>query len=124
MVIYLIIVIGAVVALVIVLSMKQQSAIRRAPLDTERSRKFSKKFFQKYQPFVPPVYLGLREEIPLQSVVSRLDNIMTGSFMEQVKARILASRTKMTENEYEWKLLELKRYFIINTIVQQASMFS
>jgi hypothetical protein len=71
-----------------------------------------------------PIGLDFRDEIPLQALELRLEEGLTASFLEQLKQRVMGAHPNLNSAEYEWKLLELKRYFAMNAILRQVPMFS
>lgn len=44
-------------------------------------------------------------------------------YLKHVEERV-RRENKLKENEYEWRLLDLKRYFILTAILKKAPMFS
>jgi hypothetical protein len=71
-----------------------------------------------------PIGLGFRDEIPLQALEHRMGQGLTTSFLEQLKQRVMGAHPNLNSAEYEWKLLELKRYFAMNAVLRQVPMFS
>lgn len=71
-----------------------------------------------------PENLGLAADVPLQETAAQLELSFGEHFGERLKRRLLDKYSQMTEAEYEWKLLELKRYLLMNTILRQVPMFS
>jgi hypothetical protein len=71
-----------------------------------------------------PIGLDFRDEIPLQALEHRMEQGLTASFIEQLKQRVMAAHPNINSAEYEWKLLELKRYFAMNAVLRQVPMFS
>jgi hypothetical protein len=72
---------------------------------------------------IPP-RLGVLPDVPVNSVINRLDASLDNEFVSQVKQRFLQENPKVTEDEFEWRLFELKRYFLLTNILKQAPMFS
>ncbi|MED3550798.1 hypothetical protein [Cytobacillus praedii] len=71
---------------------------------------------------VPP-HLGIY--VPEgKSIVKALDASFPSNFKGNVKKRILAKHSNWTENEYQWKFFELKRYFVLNSLLKSVPMFS
>lgn len=72
---------------------------------------------------IPP-RLGILAGVPVDSLLNRLDSALDDGYISQVKQRFLKENPKLTEDEFEWRLFELKRYFLLTTILKKAPMFS
>lgn len=59
----------------------------------------------------------------LKKLSDHLERSLSKSFMENVKERVM-KEVKLKENEYEWRLLDLKRFFILTSLLKEAPMFS
>ena len=59
----------------------------------------------------------------LKKLSDILDESLSKSFMENIEERV-RNKHKLKENEYEWRLLDLKRYFIMTYILKESPMFS
>ena len=59
----------------------------------------------------------------LKKVSDHLEQSLSKSFIENVEERV-RKENKLKENEYEWRLVELKRYFILTALLKEAPMFS
>ncbi|TDF93269.1 hypothetical protein [Paenibacillus piri] len=71
-----------------------------------------------------PAMLGIQPHLPLQAAVARLEQSLPESFLQRLKERVLGRYPQMSDAEYEWKLLELKRYFLMTAILKDVPMFS
>ncbi|MBP1992057.1 hypothetical protein [Paenibacillus eucommiae] len=71
-----------------------------------------------------PVDLGLRKDVPLQDMERRLKQALPAEFRQKLKTRVLAKYPALSLAEYEWKLLELERYFMMNAVLRHVPMFS
>ncbi|WP_142386591.1 hypothetical protein [Bacillus sp. Marseille-P3661] len=71
-----------------------------------------------------PASLGLLNEVPAFQIQSKLHETLDRDYIEKVKKRLLEHHPKMTEDEFEWCFFELKRYFLLNSIMKQVPMFS
>lgn len=71
-----------------------------------------------------PLNLGIRPHIKIEALERRLNKAFTPSFQEKLKMRHLQAHSAMSDAEYEWKLLELKRYFVMCSIMRNVPMFS
>jgi hypothetical protein len=71
-----------------------------------------------------PIGLNFRDDITLQALEERMEQGFTASFQEQLRQRVLAAYPHLNLAEFEWKLLELKRYLAMNVILRQVPMFS
>jgi hypothetical protein len=52
-----------------------------------------------------------------------LEQSLSESYMKNVEERV-KKETKLKENEYKWRLLDLKRYFILTSLLKESPMFS
>ncbi|MBM7649459.1 hypothetical protein JOC78_002412 [Bacillus ectoiniformans] len=77
----------------------------------------------KLHSMTPPRDLGYRhpEVLPL---VKKLKRSLRPEFISKVKARVLANHPHWTDHDFDWRLFELKRYFILNKILNSVPMFS
>ncbi|NOU94103.1 hypothetical protein GC093_12880 [Paenibacillus sp. LMG 31456] len=71
-----------------------------------------------------PTLLGIQPQIPLEPAVIRLEQSLPESFMLKLRERIQRQNPQMSEAEYNWKLLELKRYFLMTALCRDVPMFS
>lgn len=79
---------------------------------------------KEYQTGVLPEKLGLASDIPLASMARELESAFQAQFVPQLKRRVLDKYPRMTEAEYDWKVLELKRYLLMNAVMRGVPMFS
>lgn len=68
--------------------------------------------------------LGLREEVSYQQTILQLEKSYNKHFANKLKIRIQQEYPHMKTLEYRWKLIELKRYFIMASLLKQVPMFS
>lgn len=59
----------------------------------------------------------------LKKLSDHLEQSFSNSYMENVEERVKKENT-LKENEYEWRLLDLKRYFILTSLLKESPMFS
>jgi hypothetical protein len=59
----------------------------------------------------------------LKKLSDHLEQSLSESYMENVEERV-KRETKLKENEYQWRLLDLKRYFILTSLLKESPMFS
>lgn len=71
-----------------------------------------------------PENLGLLDGVPAQEIVTKLRKAMPYEYTNQVKLRFLSEHPDVSEDEFEWRLFELKRYFLLNNIMKNTPMFS
>ncbi|HEX6923541.1 MAG TPA: hypothetical protein VF149_06920 [Bacillales bacterium] len=71
----------------------------------------------------PPGNLGVREDSRLGPLANRLELSLSDGYMQNVKKRVLAHGT-IKEDEYEWYLLEMKRFFIMTSLLKYVPMYS
>ncbi|MDF2718412.1 MAG: hypothetical protein K0R28_5337 [Paenibacillus sp.] len=77
-----------------------------------------------YETGVLPDRLGLLPDVPLHGTARRLEQAFDAGFGSQLKRRVLDKYPRMTEAEYDYKLLELKRYLLMNAVLKGVPMFS
>lgn len=70
-----------------------------------------------------PEHLGIRDK-SLVSIVERLESSLSDEYIKKVQTRVLDHHPDWTEADFDWRLFELKRYFIMNSILQTVPMFS
>jgi hypothetical protein len=70
-----------------------------------------------------PEQLGIQIEGGLP-IVQSLDQALSSSYADNVKNRVLMEHPRWTNHEFEWAFFELKRYFIMNSILKTVPMFS
>ncbi|PGT80399.1 MULTISPECIES: hypothetical protein [Bacillaceae] len=70
-----------------------------------------------------PKQLGIQkaEGIP---IVKKLDQSLTNSYIDNVKNRVLQEHPKWKDHEFDWGMFELKRYFLMNSLLKSVPMFS
>lgn len=57
-------------------------------------------------------------------IVKSLERALSDSYVSNVKKRVLMSHPKWKNHEFEWTFFELKRYFIMTSILKSVPMFS
>ncbi|KAA0549805.1 hypothetical protein FZW96_00175 [Bacillus sp. BGMRC 2118] len=70
-----------------------------------------------------PLHLGLQEEKALP-IVQKLDQTLKAGYVDNVKNRVLQDHPKWKDHEFDWGMFELKRYFIMNSLLKSVPMFS
>lgn len=68
--------------------------------------------------------LGIRTDLPLGELADRLEAAFPPEFEVRLKQRSVLVYPTMTEYEFQWRLLELKRFFIMTAILNRVPMFS
>ncbi|WP_423406673.1 hypothetical protein AABM38_12200 [Heyndrickxia sp. MSNUG] len=71
-----------------------------------------------------PENLGFLNEVPSQKLRSKLEHALSYEYVNQVKIRFLSEHPEVSEDEFEWRMFELKRYFLLNSIMKNTPMFS
>lgn len=71
-----------------------------------------------------PLNLGLREEVSYKQTILQLEKSYNKHFANKLKTRMQQEHPYMKPAEYRWKLIELKRYFIMASLLKQVPMFS
>lgn len=70
-----------------------------------------------------PEQLGVevKEGLP---IVKKLDQSLPNFYIDNVKNRVLQSHPKWKDHEFDWGMFELKRYFLMNSLLKTVPMFS
>lgn len=71
-----------------------------------------------------PEDFGLLEGVPAEKLLRKMEAALPYEYVNQVKIRYLSDHPEITEDEFEWRLFELKRYFILNSVMHNTPMFS
>jgi uncharacterized membrane protein YgcG len=71
-----------------------------------------------------PERVGVLADVPVTPLLEKLDSSLNADYMEQVRYRFLQEHPKQTEDEFEWRLFELKRYFLLSNMLKETPMFS
>jgi|GEM_PF-2212416 len=72
-----------------------------------------------------PMDLGIQTHIPgLLECVRDLERALDETYLAHVKKRVLTEHPRMSSEEYEWYLFELKRFFLMNTLLKSVPMYS
>ncbi|MGV2939069.1 hypothetical protein AB5I83_05715 [Mesobacillus sp. LC4] len=71
-----------------------------------------------------PDRLGLLEKVPASATFQRLESALPYEYIHQVKQRFLSDHPEVSDDEFEWRLFELKRYFFLNSFLKSTPMFS
>ncbi|WP_066306975.1 hypothetical protein [Bacillus sp. FJAT-29814] len=71
-----------------------------------------------------PANLGVLSNVPLKPLIDQLNSALSDDYIRMVKMRYLEDYPKRSEDEFEWLLFELKRYFIMANLLKKAPMFS
>ncbi|PAQ14634.1 hypothetical protein CD798_10130 [Bacillaceae bacterium SAOS 7] len=58
------------------------------------------------------------------SLENKLNESLPPDFINKVKERVLTNHPTWTEDDFDWRLFELKRYFILAKILKTVPMFS
>lgn len=66
-----------------------------------------------------PVSLELKPIKGLKKLSNHLEQSLSQSYMKNVEERV-STEIKLKENEYNWRLLDLKRYFIMTQLLIEA----
>lgn len=109
MVFFIAVLILAVVTLILLSQSRKKSSTR---LPEESLRK---------APPPPPVADPDSEVWPL---VRRLEESIPPSYKASVKQRVLNEHPGMSEREYEWRWLELQRFYVMCAVLDRVPMFS
>ena len=69
-----------------------------------------------------PEHLGVLTDVPVTPLLAKLDTALNSDYVEQVKQRFLQENPKRTEDEFEWRLFELKRYFLLANMLKERAL--
>jgi len=72
---------------------------------------------------LPPKSLETKPLKGLKKLSDNLEQSLGKSYMENAEQRV-RRENRLKENEYEWRLSDLKRYFILSSLLKEAPMFS
>jgi hypothetical protein len=70
-----------------------------------------------------PDHLGIQSD-EVMPIVKALDYSLSNSYLERVKDRVLKEHPRWADYEFEWTFFELKRYFLMNSLLKSVPMFS
>ncbi|SHF02978.1 hypothetical protein SAMN05444392_106143 [Seinonella peptonophila] len=68
-----------------------------------------------------PMSLEIKQIKGLKKLSDDVEKSLSKSYMENVEERV---GTKLKANDYQWRLLDLKRYFILTSLLKESPMFS
>ncbi len=71
-----------------------------------------------------PPRLGVRPIEPFERLAERVESALSPDFQARLKERMLAKYSDFSPEWYDWVLLELKRYFLLNLLLRGVPMFS
>lgn len=83
-------------------------------------------FIQKKRTFkfgVSPKVIELKPMKGLKKLNDQLERSLNKSYMDNVEERVRQNH-RLQENEYEWRLIDLKRYFLMTALLKESPMFS
>lgn len=80
-----------------------------------------KKFSFKFG--VSPIVVEIKPIKGLRKLSDHLEQSLGKSYLENVEERV-KKEIKLKENEYQWRLQDLKRFFILTYLLKEAPMFS
>ncbi|MGV7116964.1 hypothetical protein [Paenibacillus kyungheensis] len=61
---------------------------------------------------------------PCVPLVLRLENALPADYAHQLRQRVMTEHPDMTEEEWNWRWVEMRRYFLICALFNQMPMFS
>ncbi len=86
-----------------------------------KSRKKRRRFKLKYDPI--PANLGILKPRD-KDIVKLLHSSLPPTYVNQLKHRVLQNNSNWTDHDFDWAYFELKRYFILNSLLKTVPMFS
>jgi hypothetical protein len=72
---------------------------------------------------VSPMTIEIKPIKGLKKLSDILERSLSKSYMDNVEERV-KKEIKLKENEYDWRLQDLKRFFILTALLKEAPMFS
>ncbi|EGG35669.1 hypothetical protein, partial [Paenibacillus sp. HGF5] len=72
-------------------------------------------------PELPPI---VKAGSPASELVGRLEAALPDTYQSMLKQRVMSEHPDMSEQEYEWRWQELKRFFIMCAVLDRVPMFS
>ncbi|GLB60736.1 hypothetical protein [Cytobacillus sp. NCCP-133] len=70
-----------------------------------------------------PDQLDIQSE-SLLPIIQGLEKSLPQGYRENIKNRVLKEHPQWKDHEYEWAFFELKRYFLLNSLLKSIPMFS
>ncbi|RIE01895.1 glycine-rich domain-containing protein [Cohnella faecalis] len=73
-----------------------------------------------------PAGLGVRQELTghASGLLTGLEAALTEPYLRQVKSRVIAAHPEISNAQYGWMELEMKRFFALTAIVRNVPMYS
>jgi len=72
----------------------------------------------------PPLALGVPFGHPARAAAERLEAALTVDFQARIKDRVLKNEPGLTNEEWQWRWFELKRYFLMCAVLKGVPMYS
>lgn len=72
----------------------------------------------------PPPPSLVRPNSPANELANKLKDSFPASYKDALRQRMLTEHPGISEREYEWRLLELQRFFILCAVLDRVPMFS
>ncbi|SDE51511.1 hypothetical protein SAMN02799630_05584 [Paenibacillus sp. UNCCL117] len=113
--------IPTIVVLLVIVSILSAIRIVRKLASSSRSRRRRR---APYKDTPLPEMLGLQRMLPLQPAVLRMERALNETFTAKIRERVKAEHPAMSDAEFNWKFLELKRYFLMTAVLRDVPMFS
>lgn len=85
---------------------------------------FSSKSKLKIEEIVIPKHLGRRTEIPLKTTISHLEKALNPNYEQKIKDRFMIEHKRVSDHEFQLLLFELKRFFVMSSLMKSVPMFS
>ncbi|RHW32071.1 hypothetical protein D1B33_17165 [Lysinibacillus yapensis] len=83
-------------------------------------------FLRKKRSFkfgLSPKSLEIKQIKGLKKLSDNLEQSISKSYLNNVEERV-GKENRLKEHEYEWRLMDLKRYFILTSLLKESPMFS
>ncbi|WP_017812406.1 glycine-rich domain-containing protein [Paenibacillus shenyangensis] len=86
-----------------------------------RTGRVNGRFFQKVG--MPPTNL-VPSGHPCEPLVRRLEQSLPSDYEHQLRQRVLTEHAELSEEEWAWRWIEMKRYLLMCALFRQMPMFS
>lgn len=115
-----------IILLVVILFLVSNARTKRGPSQRRHNRggRSSSGRRPMYEDGQLPQSLGIQPGLPIGPAVNRLEQALAADFTAMLQDRVQRKYPQMTEAEFNWKFLELKRYFLMTAVLKDVPMFS
>lgn len=90
----------------------------------DRSTKSAPRPAVRFDPQQLPSSLGVRESSHLKPLAEQLESALSKDYAERLKYRVLQVHPDMSSAKFDCLFFELKRYFLMTSVLRSVPMFS